>query len=117
MLFAILTGILMSITLLIVMARIGIRKFMGYPAILDIAIVVALAMLLHGTLGGITAAISGGLFLSLVITIIRIVYGYERLTFRGWVVVSYGMTEIDPKVIVFKLRWVIGAIVLILMLI
>ena len=90
MFFAMGTGILMSFTILIVMFRLGIRKFMGYPALLDATIVFLLGFLLHGTFGGITAAITGGLFFSLMITVIRRFYGYSRLTRRGWVVVSKG---------------------------
>lgn len=90
MFFAMGTGILMSFTILIVMARLGLRKFMGYPAILDATVVLLLGALLHGTFGGVTAAISGGLFFSLMITVIRRLYGYEKLTRRGWVVVSHG---------------------------
>ena len=97
MLFAMGTGILMAFTILIVMCRLGLRKFMGYPAILDATVVFLLGFLLHGTFGGITAAISGGLFFSLMITVIRRFYGYSRLTRRGWVVVSEGafFTNLD----------------------
>ena len=91
MLAAMSTGILMAITIFIVMARIGnIRKWMGYPAFLDAGVVLLLALLLHGTFGGMAAAISGGLFFSLMITVIRRYYGYAKFTRRGWVVVSYG---------------------------
>lgn len=90
MLFAMGTGILMAFTVLIVIARLGMRKFMGYPAVLDASIVIVLGWLLHGTFGGITAAITGGLFFSLMITVIRKYYGYSRLTHRGWVT-NYGV--------------------------
>lgn len=91
MLFAMGTGILMAFTILIVMARLGLRKFMGYPAILDAIVVLLLGWLLHGTFGGITAAITGGLFFSLMITVVRKYYGYSRFTRRGWEVKSYGV--------------------------
>lgn len=85
MMFAAGIGILSAIVLLIVMARLGIRKFMGYPAVLDVVVTLTLAWLLHGTYVGMTAAIIGGLFFSLMITIIRKTLGYQRLTTRGWV--------------------------------
>jgi len=91
MLFAMGTGILMSFTLLIVMARLGLRKFMGYPAILDAAVVLLLGWLLHGTFGGIAAAITGGLFFSVMITVIRKYYGYSRFTYKGWKIQSRGV--------------------------
>lgn len=91
MLFAMGTGILSAFTILIVLYRLGLRKFMGYPAILDAAVVFLLAFLLHGTFGGITAAITGGLFFSLAITVIRKYYGYSRYSIRQrqWVT-TYG---------------------------
>lgn len=91
MLFAMGTGVLMAISLLIVMARLGLRKFMGYPAVLDFVVVVVLGWLLHGTFGGMTAAITGGLFFSLMITLIRKYYGWSKLTANGWKVESYGL--------------------------
>ena len=82
--FAITIGILSAIVILIVMARLGLRKFMGYPAIMDVLVTIFLAALLHGTYAGMTAAVIGGLFFSLMITVIRRCYGYTRLTRTGW---------------------------------
>lgn len=77
-------GILSSLTILIVMWRIDLKKFMGYPAVLDATVTLALIAALHGTLGGISAGIVGGMFFSLMITVIRACYGYDRLQRIGW---------------------------------
>lgn len=96
MLFAAGTGILSAFTILIVLYRINLKKFMGYPAILDGVIVFVLAFLLHGTLGGVTAAIVGGLFFSMAITVIRKYHGYARYSFRQrrWVYTDGDFTNL-----------------------
>lgn len=76
-------GVLSSLTILIVMWRIDLKKFMGYPAMLDAGVTLALVWALHGTLGGISAGIVGGMFFSLMITLIRQCYGYSRLQRQG----------------------------------
>ena len=83
--FSIWIGLLSAITLLIVMGRLGLRKFMGYPAIVDVLATTFLAMLLHGTYAGMAAAVVGGLFLSLAITVIRKTYGYATFSWSGWI--------------------------------
>lgn len=92
MIFAMTAGILMSWTLLIVMYRINLRKFLGYPAMLDLGCTSLLGCLLYGTLGGMVTAITGGLFLSLMITVLRRYYGYSRFSVlqRRWVT-NYGV--------------------------
>lgn len=83
MIFAVCVGVLSAIAVLIVMARIDLKKFMGYPAMTDIGVTLVLAMLLYGTYVGIVAAIIGGLFFSGLVTVIRRVYGYKRLERKG----------------------------------
>lgn len=82
MIFYMTSGILLSWTLLIIMYRLNLKRFLGYPAIMDAGGTLLLGALLHGTLGGMIAAISGGLFLSLIITVLRHYYGYARYNWR-----------------------------------
>lgn len=82
MIFYMTSGILMAWTLLIIMGRMNLRRFLGYPAIMDVMGTLILGALLHGTLGGMIAAISGGLFLSLIITVLRHYIGYEVFNLR-----------------------------------
>lgn len=85
MIFACAIGVLSCIVVLIAMARIDLQKFMGYPAIMDVAVTLLLMWMLHGSYVGMVAAVIGGLVFSLAITVIRRCYGYKRLTWRGWV--------------------------------
>lgn len=80
--FAILVGILSAIAVIVVMARISLKKFMGYPVITDICVTLFLACLLAGTFAGITAALVGGLVFSALITVIRKLLGYQRIGIR-----------------------------------
>lgn len=79
MIFAIFIGILSALVVLIAMARMDIRKFMGYPATMDILVTVLLIAMLHGSYVGMVAAVIGGLVFSALITVIRKTYGYKRL--------------------------------------
>ena len=77
-------GILSALAIAIVMIRLGMSKFAGYPALCDISVTLGLAALLYGTWSGMVAAIVGGLAFSLLITIYRRIFGFERLTLKGW---------------------------------
>lgn len=81
--FAVVIGVLSAIVVLIVMSRINLKRFMGYPATLDATVTVFLAWLLHGSYVGMVAAIVGGLFFSCLITVIRYTYGYSVLERQG----------------------------------
>lgn len=82
--FAIVVGVLSAIAILVVMFRLGIRKFLGYPVLCDIVGTLILCVILYGTILGMIAAIVGGLVLSAAITLLRKTIGYERLTLKGW---------------------------------
>jgi ABC-type microcin C transport system permease subunit YejB len=79
-------GFLSALALVIIMARLDIRKFMGYPVIVDIAGSVLFAVLFAGTLTGMMVAVIAALTLSAIIYIVRLVVGYERFNFktRSW---------------------------------
>jgi hypothetical protein len=97
MFFACAVGVLSAITVMVVMARIDLKKFMGYPAIMDCFVTALLAILLYGTYTGIVAAIVGGLFFSFIVSIVRRVYGYKRLERKGfkWHWVEYNGTWLN----------------------
>jgi len=87
MLTGIFMGFLSAIALVIIMARINIKKFVGYPVIVDIAGSILFAILFAGTLTGMMVAVIAALTLSLIIWLIRFIMGYERfnLKSRQWV--------------------------------
>jgi hypothetical protein len=84
MLFAIAIGVLSAFVILIAMSRINLKKFMGYPAAMDVLVTVVLIWMLHGSYVGMVAAVIGGLFFSGMITVIRKMYGYTKLERKGY---------------------------------
>ena len=78
-------GVLSAIALLIIMARLDIRKFVGYPIIVDVLGSFLFAVLFAGTLTGIMVAMVAALSLSAFIWLTRFFMGYKRFTKRnGW---------------------------------
>ena len=82
--FVIFAGILSAIAITIVMFRIGMDKFAGYPAVCDTAVTISLTFLLFGTWSGMVAAIIGGLTFSAILTLYRYLHGYSRFSSKGW---------------------------------
>lgn len=82
--FIIFSGILSAVAITVVMMRIDMKKFAGYPAICDMAVTLGLTFLLYGTWSGIVAAIIGGLTFSVMLTVYRYLFGYSRFTIKGW---------------------------------
>ena len=86
MLTGIFMGLLSAIALVIILARLGLRKFMGYPVALDICGSVLFCLLFAGTLTGMMVAVVAGLALSGIVYIVRSVVGYDRWDRKqGWV--------------------------------
>ena len=86
MLTAIFMGFLSAIALVILMSRIDIRKFVGYPVIVDIIGSVLFAVIFAGTLTGMMVAVIAALTFSAIIFLVRLILGYERfdLKSRSW---------------------------------
>ncbi len=91
MTFVILTGVLSAVAVIVIMSRIGMKKFAGYPALCDAAVTMLLAYLLFGTWSGMVAAIIGGLTFSVFLTIYRNLFGFSKLTKEGWKDFDYGI--------------------------
>ena len=71
MLAMILMGALSALAILLVMFRLGIKRFLRWPALTDVLVSVLLAWVFAGTLGGMIAAITGGLIFSVLLFIIQ----------------------------------------------
>lgn len=86
MLTAIFMGFLSAIALVILMSRIDIRKFVGYPVIVDIIGSVLFAVIFAGTLTGMMVAVIAALTFSAIIFLVRLIMGYERFDIksRSW---------------------------------
>jgi hypothetical protein len=83
MLIGIFMGFLSAIALVVIMARLDIRKFMGYPVIVDITGSALFCLLFAGTLTGMMVAVIAGLTLSAIVWMIRYVIGFERFNFKS----------------------------------
>ncbi len=75
-------GFLVALSLVALIFRIGARTVFGYGATVDIAVMLLLALLFHGTFAGMTVAIIAGLFFSGFIWLIRRQCGYRTLNLR-----------------------------------
>lgn len=77
-------GFLVACSLVALIFRIGVRTVFGYGALADIAAMVVLALLFHGTFAGMSVAILAGLFFSAAIWLIRRQLGYRTWDWRRW---------------------------------
>ena len=80
-------GALSTFALLITLSRLDLRKFIGYPVLLDISGTLLFAALFHNSLTGMMIAVIATLTLWLAITLLRKYWGYKRysLKARTWV--------------------------------
>lgn len=86
MLTFIFMGFLSAIALIIIMARISLRKFMGYPVLTDVVGSILFCIIFAGTMTGIMVAMIAALVLSTCIWLVRSLFGYERFSLktRSW---------------------------------
>ena len=84
MLGLMLIGMISGAALLLLAFKLGIRKVLGYDIWFDALMSVVLIMSFQGTYAGMVAALAGGMFVSIVLWLMKKTIGYERLTHRGW---------------------------------
>lgn len=72
-------AILAVLSLIVMMARIGLKKFLGYPNLVDIFCTLVFVTLFHGTFSGMCIAAFSGLIMSLILWALRGSVGAERL--------------------------------------
>lgn len=83
---ALIMGLITTAMFVIVLARIDIRKFIGYPILLDMLGHTLFVTLYMGTLTGMVCAAIAGLTLSASIYILRKSLGYKRYKLKhGWI--------------------------------
>lgn len=79
----IVAGFALTLTFFLVMHRTGhLRKFLGYAGWIDVCFTILIFSLFAHTFSGVIAGTFAGLFLALGLTLMRSVYGYERLKFQ-----------------------------------
>lgn len=82
LLIFILIALMTVIGLIIMMARLHLKRFLGYPNAVDIGATVVFTMLFHGTFAGMVVVGFASLFLSLTLWALRSSIGAERLAVK-----------------------------------
>lgn len=68
------------IGIIIMMTRLNIRRFLGYPNLVDIACTIVFVVLFAGTFSGMVVAGFASLFMSIMLWVLRSSMGCERLS-------------------------------------
>lgn len=78
-------GALVAVAFIIIMHKIGIRKFTGYSVHTDIIVSGILTILFLGTFAGMVTALIGGIFVSLYLAFAKYIFGSQKYSVRkGW---------------------------------
>lgn len=72
-------GIVTVLSTLITMARMDIRKWLGYSNGVDVLFTIMLVALMHGSFPGIVSAAFAGIVMSVLLWVLRNVMGYKKL--------------------------------------
>lgn len=79
MLGMILAAFVLVITMLLTMARLDLRKFLGYAAVIDVAFTILMFAMFAGSYSGIVAGAFAGLFMTACLYVLRYSMGYKKL--------------------------------------
>lgn len=74
-------GFIAAHTILLLCFKMGIRRVLGYDAVVDILATVLLLWMFQGTYSGMVAGAAGGLIISIELALLKKYLGYEVLTF------------------------------------
>lgn len=75
-------GIITVLAALLALARLNLRRWLGYSTGVDIAFTLLMIVLLHGTFSGMMVAAFSGIIMSLSLYALRKSLGCERLRFK-----------------------------------
>lgn len=75
----ILAGLLTAAAFLILLYKIGFKRVLKYDLFIDIAVTFFLMIIFAGTFAGMMAAIIGGLFVSIVLVVLKRAIPQEKL--------------------------------------
>lgn len=92
-------AIMAVIGIIIMMARLNMRRFLGYPNTVDIVCTIIFVILFEGSFGGMVVAGFASLFMSIMLWVLRSSMGCERLSITWKPVLTFrGLTLCLPKV-------------------
>lgn len=76
---------LCALAFIIIMHKIGIRKFTGYSVFTDIFISGGLTIMFFGTFSGMVTALIAGIFVSVYLVFSKYMFGDEKFSIsKGW---------------------------------
>lgn len=78
----ILAGFCMVLTTFLLMARINLKRFLGYPNIVDVTFTLFMLYAFAGTFSGAAAGAIAGIFMSVMLWACRCTMGAERLSIK-----------------------------------
>jgi hypothetical protein len=76
------SGFIVTLTVLVMLARMNIRRWLGYASILDVSFTVFLVWIFHGTFSGVVSAAASGLTMTIMLCVLCKLLGVERLSMR-----------------------------------
>lgn len=82
MLALVIVAIMTVLGALIMMQRLNLRRFLGYPNLVDLSFTILMLVLFAGTFSGMVAAGFASLFMSVLLGVLRSIIGAERLSIQ-----------------------------------
>lgn len=82
MLGFVVAGMMMVLTILVMMARTNLRRWLGYANIVDVMFTIVIIFLFHDTFSGVVAASFAGVFMSIMLWVLRCSIGCERIALK-----------------------------------
>lgn len=98
----IVSGMALTVTLFLVMARTGrLKLFLGYAGWVDIIFTILIFTLFAHTFSGVVAGTFAGLFMAIGLTFARNILGYERIKRTGF---RIHIVEVPPRWTLWSLK-------------
>ena len=79
---ALIAGLVSALSALFLLAKLDMRKCLGYDVPIDITFTVGVAWLMKDTYSGISSAMIGGLLLSVLLIVLKKFLGAERIDWK-----------------------------------
>lgn len=81
---AIIISLAAAAALFVLMIKLNIRRVLGYDVLVDLCSTALLVSMFSGTATGMAAAMFGGVILSILLLLAKLLLGYERLERDGY---------------------------------
>ena len=79
-------GIITAAAALFLVFKFGkLKRVLFFDIIIDLVVTIGLGVAFFGTLGGMVIAVVAGAIVSITLYVLKLAFGYEKLTRKGWV--------------------------------